>query len=106
GCERFSAALSIQRLVETFDKRIIAERFAEKPYSSRFKRSLSDVLGKEGSDEDDGESLSILDQASLQVETCQSGHVHVRNQTRRVVNLPRIKKSFSGGEGDDAKSQR
>jgi hypothetical protein len=72
---RIQAAGSTQRSIEAFEQAFIGERFAQKPNGSAFKRSLSGALRKKSSDENNGQSLPIFDQALLQVKARQSGHL-------------------------------
>jgi len=47
----------------------------------------ADSFVREGSDEDDRCAVALRDQTALQLDPAQTGHLHIRDHTRRVIRL-------------------
>jgi len=73
--------------MNVFYQAIIAEGFAQESNCSGRQRSRPDSFLREGSDEDDRCAVALRDQTALQLDPAQTGHLHIRDQTRRVIRL-------------------
>src|SRR6202521_15434 len=80
-----SAIATVQSCMNVFDQAIFVEGFTQEANRSRFQRSRPDSLLREGRDEDDRCAVALRDQTALQLDPAQTRHLHIRDQTRRVI---------------------
>jgi Cytochrome bd terminal oxidase subunit I len=80
-----SAAMSIQGCLEAGDQGGSSEGLAQKANGSGLQRSGADALIGEGRDENKRRLVTPGSHMRQKVQTAHGGHLHIRNDTQRVV---------------------
>jgi hypothetical protein len=86
---------TVQSRMNVVNQAIFVERFAQETNRSRLQRSGPDSLLRKGRDEDDRRAVALRDQTPLQLDPAQARHLHIRDQTRRVIYMVRLQEIFS-----------
>src|SRR5580700_3382930 len=92
--------------MNVFNQAIFVERFAQEADRSRLQRSRPDSLLREGRDEDDRRAVALRDQTVLQLDPAQTRHLHIRDQTGRVIYMVRLQEIFSRRKRSSTVPQR
>jgi hypothetical protein len=101
-----SAAVPLECHVEALDKTLLLDGLGQVADCASPKRSRTDALIREGSDEDERQTAPLNKQVSLQLNAAHAGHVDVRNNTRGVAQVARPQEILGRGECMDGVPER
>jgi hypothetical protein len=80
-----SAAMSIQCGFDTVNQDGSSERLGQQANGSGLQRSRADAVVGECCDENKGNSVALGTHMGQKVQTADTGHLYIRNDTRQVV---------------------
>jgi hypothetical protein len=83
------AAMSFEGSVEALDQRGSGKRLGQEANCSGLERPGADALVREGRDENERRTATLDAHMRQQVQAGHSRHLHVRNHTRRVIQVGR-----------------
>jgi len=78
--------------MKSFDQAFLIEGLAQEAHRPRLHRSRARFLFRKSSNEDDRRTISVSDQMALQLDSAHTGHLHVGDHARRVINQVRLQK--------------
>jgi hypothetical protein len=101
-----SAAVPLECHVEALDKTVLFDGLGQVADRSSPKRSRTDALIRESSDEDERQTAPLDKRVSLQLNAAHAGHVDIRNNTRGVAQVARPQEILGRGECMDNVPER
>src|SRR4029453_6139253 len=99
-------ALAAKGEIETFDQRRTVERLVEIGNGAFLQCPRACSFFRIGGNENNWRRRTPFAQAALQLQPAQARHVHVDDQTSRLVQIRRIQELFGRGEGAHDMAQR
>jgi hypothetical protein len=102
----FLPSLVLESFVNRIKQRLFPEGFVQEVHGTGFKSPGSRVVICMGRDEDDRDSVIGRNQMTLKLEPIHARHPHIKNQTRRIVQLIRLQERFRRRKTLHPKSDR
>jgi hypothetical protein len=100
------AAISTQSAFDAVDQDRSSEGLGQEANGSGLQRSGADALIGEGRDENKRRVVTPGSHMGQKVQTAHSGHLHIRNDTQRVVQAGRLQEGLGRRECMDQVSMR
>jgi hypothetical protein len=101
-----SAAMSIQGSFDTVDQDGPREGLGQKANGSGLQRSGADALIGEGRDKDKRRIVPLHAHMRQKVQAAHNGHLHIRNDTRQIVQVGRLQELLGRRKRMDRVSMR